>query len=133
MPKHGRITIHLPDNLVVQAKKVALEADTARTEMIANALREALLKERRKQPRRKIKRTPCGEGRTFLGVDLDDPSSVLDWMDGIRDSHRCELSRLSTDLTRSSTPGTGVGYKMPSIPKKFAEVRSWRWRKSSRS
>jgi len=39
-----RITINLPDDLVLQAKKAALEADTTLAEIIANALREALLK-----------------------------------------------------------------------------------------
>jgi hypothetical protein len=78
-----RITLNLPDDLVLQAKKAALEADTTLTEIIANALREALLKGRRKQPRRKIKLTTYGEGGTFPGVDLDDTSAFLDLMDGL--------------------------------------------------
>ncbi len=90
-----RITINLPDDLVLQAKKAALEADTTLAEIIANALREALLKGRRKQPRRKIKLTTYGEGGTFPGVNLDgeggtfpgvnldDTSAVLDLMDGL--------------------------------------------------
>jgi len=78
-----RITINLPDDLVPQAKKAALEADTTLAEIIANALREALLKGRRKQPRRKIKLTTYGEGGTFPGVNLDDTSAVLDLMDGL--------------------------------------------------
>jgi hypothetical protein len=78
-----RITLNLPDDLVLQAKKTALEADTTLTAIIANALREALLKGRRKQPRRKIKLTTYGEGGTFSGVDLDDTSAVLDLMDGL--------------------------------------------------
>ena len=78
-----RITLNLPDDLVLQAKKAALEADTTLTEIIANALREALLKGCRKQPRRKIKLTTYGEGGTFPGVDLDDTSAVLDLMDGL--------------------------------------------------
>ena len=39
MLKHMRTTINLPDDLVLQAKKAALEADTTLTEIIANALR----------------------------------------------------------------------------------------------
>ena len=78
-----RITVNLPDDLVLQAKKAALEADTTLVEIIANALREALLKGRRKQPRRKIKLTTYGEGGTFPGVNLDDTSAVLDLMDGL--------------------------------------------------
>jgi hypothetical protein len=83
-----RTTINLPDDLILQAKKAALEANTTLTEIIANALREALQKGRRKRPRRKIKLTTYGEGGTFPGIDLDDMSSVLDLMDGIGDSHR---------------------------------------------
>ena len=83
MRKHMRTTLNLPDDLVLQAKKAALEADTTLTEIIANALREALLKGRRKQPRRKIKLTTYGEGGTFPGVYLDDTSAVLDLIDGL--------------------------------------------------
>ena len=78
-----RITLNLPDDLVLQAKKAALEADTTLTEIIANALREALLKGRRKPLRRKIKLTTYGEGGTFPGINLDDTSAVLDLMDGL--------------------------------------------------
>jgi hypothetical protein len=78
-----RTTINLPDELIQRAKKAALEADTTLTEIIANALREALLKGRRKEPRRKIKLTTYGEGGTFPGVNLDDTSAVLDLMDGL--------------------------------------------------
>jgi hypothetical protein len=88
MLKHMRTTINLPDDLIRQAKKAALDADTTLTEIIVNALREALLKGRRKQPRRKIKLTTYGEGGTFPGVDLDDTSAVLDLMDGISDPRR---------------------------------------------
>ena len=83
MLRHMRTTINLPDELIQRAKKAALEADTTLTEIIANALREALLRGRRKQPRRKIKLTTYGEGGTFPGVDLDDTSAVLDLMDGL--------------------------------------------------
>jgi hypothetical protein len=88
MLKHMRTTINLPDELILQAKKAALDADTTLTEIIANALREALQKGRRKSPRKKIKLTTYGEGGTFPGIDLDDTSSILDLMDGIRDPRR---------------------------------------------
>lgn len=88
MLRHMRTTINLPDDLILQAKKAALDADTTLTEIIANALRDALQNRRRKQPRRNIKLTTYGEGGTFPGVDLDDTSSLLDIMDGIRDPRR---------------------------------------------
>jgi hypothetical protein len=83
-----RTTINMPDDLILQAKKAALDAHTTLTEVIANALREALQKGRRKALRRKIKLTTYGEGGTFPGVDLDDSSALLDLMDGIHDPHR---------------------------------------------
>jgi hypothetical protein len=83
-----RTTINLPDDLILQAKRAALDADTTLTEVIANALREALQKGHRKAPRRKIKLTTYGDGGTFPGVDLDDTSALLDLMDGINDPHR---------------------------------------------
>jgi hypothetical protein len=62
-----RTTINLPDDLILQAKKAALDADTTLTKVIANALREALLKGRRRQPRREIKLTTYGEGELSRG------------------------------------------------------------------
>ncbi|HLJ18028.1 MAG TPA: hypothetical protein VKV15_26265 [Bryobacteraceae bacterium] len=83
-----RTTINLPDDLILQAKKAALDANTTLTEIIANALREALQKRCRKLPRRKFKLTTYGEGGTFPGIDLDDTSALLDLMDGISDPRR---------------------------------------------
>ena len=88
MLRHMRTTINLPDDLILQAKKAALEADTTLTEIIANALRESLSKARQNKPRKKFKVVTCGEGGTFPGVDLDDTSALLDLMDGIDDPHR---------------------------------------------
>jgi hypothetical protein len=83
-----KISINLPDELILRAKKAALDADTTLTEIIANALREALLRGRRKQPRRKIKLTTYGEGGTFPVVDMDDTSALLDLMDPPSDIRR---------------------------------------------
>jgi hypothetical protein len=83
-----RTTINLPDDLILQAKKAALEADTTLTEIIANALRDSLAKPRRKKPRRELKIFASGSGGVFPGVDLDDTSALLDIMDGLRDPNR---------------------------------------------
>jgi hypothetical protein len=83
-----RTTINLPDDLILQAKKAALEADTTLTEIIANALRESLAKPRRKKPKREFKIVASGSGGVFPGVDLDDTSALLDIMDGLRDPNR---------------------------------------------
>jgi hypothetical protein len=88
MLKHMRTTINLPDDLILQAKKAALEADTTLTEIIANALRESLSRTRRKGLPKKFRVITYGSGGVFPGVDLDDTSSLLDLMDGIDDPHR---------------------------------------------
>ena len=85
-----RTTINLTDDLILQAKKAALEADTTLTEIIANALRVALAKPRRKSGQGKTDLSPYtyGHGGVQPGVDLDDTSALLDLMDGIDDPHR---------------------------------------------
>jgi hypothetical protein len=88
MLKHMRTTINLPDDLILQAKKAALDADTTLTEIIANALREALAKRRHNSAKREFKIVASGHGGVFPGVDLDNTSDLLDIMDGLRDPNR---------------------------------------------
>jgi hypothetical protein len=89
MLKHMRTTINLPDDLMLRAKKAALDADTTLTEIIADALREALLKRCGKtRPRREFKVITSGSGGLLPGVDLDDTSALLDIMDGLNDPNR---------------------------------------------
>jgi hypothetical protein len=88
MLKHMRTTINLPDDLILQAKKAALDADTTLTEFIADALRLSLFERQRKKQRRELKINPTGRGGVFPGVDLDDTSALLDIMDGFRDPDR---------------------------------------------
>lgn len=83
-----RTTINLPDDPILQAKKAALDADTTLTEIIANALREALAKRRNKKARRDFKVIASGSGGLQPGVDLDDTSALLDIMDGLNDPNR---------------------------------------------
>ena len=88
MLRHMRTTINLPDDLILQAKKAALEADTTLTEIIANALREALAKDRQTNSKPAFKISASGSGGVLPGVDLDDTSSLLDMMDGLIDPNR---------------------------------------------
>jgi hypothetical protein len=80
-----KIIINLPDDLVQQAKKVALETGTTLTEIIGNALRETLAKRRRRTVRKDFKLIAYGKGGLQPGVDLDDTSALLDLMDGLDD------------------------------------------------
>jgi hypothetical protein len=88
MLKHMRTTINLPDDLILRAKKAALESGTTLTEIIENALRESLADRRRKKTNRKIKIITSGQGGLQPGVDLNDTSALLDIMDGIDDPNR---------------------------------------------
>jgi len=83
-----RTTINLPDDLILQAKKAALDADTTLTEIIANALRETLARRKQKAPKKKFKVIPYGKGGTYPGVDISDTAALLDIMDGIVDPNR---------------------------------------------
>jgi hypothetical protein len=83
-----RTTINLPDELIRQAKRAALEADTTLTEIFADALRESLDKRRRKTVKKDFKLITYGKGGVQPGVDLDDTSALLDLMDGVGDSDR---------------------------------------------
>jgi hypothetical protein len=82
-----RTTINMPDHLLAQAKKAALESNTTLTEIITNAVRQALSKPK-KTPRKEFTLITYGKGGVQPGVDLDDTSALLDLMDGVDDSHR---------------------------------------------
>ena len=88
MLKHMRTTINLPDDLILQAKKAALEADTTLTEIIANALREALSKRGAKSGKKPFKLITSGRGGVFPGIDLSNSAELLDIMDGLIDPRR---------------------------------------------
>jgi len=76
-----RTTVNLPDDLILQAKKAALETDTTLTEIIANAVREALARREKKTRQKDLRLVTYGKGGVAPGVDLDDTSSLLDLMD----------------------------------------------------
>jgi len=78
-----RTTINLPDDLILQTKKAALETHTNLAEFIADAIRVALDKRRPSLSRREFKIIPHGKGGLMPGVNLDDTSALLDRMDGI--------------------------------------------------
>ena len=90
MLKHMRTTINLPDDLILQAKKAALEADTTLTEIIANALRETLARRGgRESDEEKVQDVNLREGRDASGSGyISDTSALLDIMDGIDDPNR---------------------------------------------
>ena len=75
-----RTTIHLPDDLLAQAKRTALESGTTLTGVIEEALRERLA--RREAPAAgPVELTTFGGSGLQPGVDLDDSAALLELME----------------------------------------------------
>ena len=75
-----RTTIHLPDDLLAQAKRAALESGTTLTAVIEEALRERLA--RRGNPvTAPVELTTFGGLGLQPGVDLDDSAALLELME----------------------------------------------------
>jgi len=75
-----RTTIHLPDDLLAQAKRAALESGTTLTAVIEEALRERLAR-RAGQPTPAVHLTTFGGSGPKSGVDLDDSAALLGLME----------------------------------------------------
>lgn len=75
-----RTTIHLPDDLLAQAKRAALESGTTLTAVIEESLRERLA--RRGSPAMApVELTTFGGSGLRPGVDLDDSAALLELME----------------------------------------------------
>lgn len=75
-----RTTINLPDDLLAQAKRAALESGQTLTAVIEEALRERLARRAgRSSP--PVRLTTFGGSGTKPGVDLDDSAALLDLME----------------------------------------------------
>ena len=83
-----RTTIHLPDDLLAEVKKLSAESHTTVTALIEDALRERLSRRRQKSRSKPLRLTTFGEGGLQPGVDLDDSAALLDLMEPNLDSHR---------------------------------------------
>jgi plasmid stability protein len=75
-----RTTLQLDDELVVQAKISAARSGRTLSQVIEDALRQALAS-RTKQTRQRAS-VPTSPGRLLPGVNLDDNAGLLDLMDG---------------------------------------------------
>jgi hypothetical protein len=75
-----RTTIHLPDDLLDEAKRLAMESGGTLTAVIEGALRERLA--RRSTGRASsVSLTTFGTEGLQPGVDLDDSSALMDLME----------------------------------------------------
>ena len=79
-----RTTINLPDDLMIQIKKLAAATHSTVTALIEEMLREGLA--RRRHRRRAIHDTlpTYGKQGALPGVDIDDTASLLDVMESSR-------------------------------------------------
>lgn len=75
-----RTTINLPDELLEQVRRAARESGRTMTEVIREALQEAVLRTRPQTRRAKV-RLPTAAGAPRAGVDLDDSARLADLMD----------------------------------------------------
>jgi hypothetical protein len=83
-----RTTIRLSEDLLREAKRVAVETGKSLTAVIEDALRESLARRRQAPERKRVQLPTFGGGGVFPGVDLDDTSSMLDLMDKTDDPPR---------------------------------------------
>jgi len=83
-----RTTIHIPDDLLQEVKKLSAESHTTVTALIEDALRERLSRRRQKSRSKPLRLTTYGEGGLQPGVDLDDSAALLDLMEADLASHR---------------------------------------------
>jgi hypothetical protein len=77
-----RTTLQLDDELVVQAKISAARSGRTLSQVIEDALRQALAPQ--VEPNRRRAAVPTSPGRPLPGVNLDDNAGLLDLMDGSR-------------------------------------------------
>jgi hypothetical protein len=83
-----RTTIHIPDDLFSEVKKLSAESHTTVTALVEDALRERLSRRRQKSQCKPLRLTTYGKGGLQPGVDLDDSAALLDLMEAGLDSHR---------------------------------------------
>lgn len=76
-----RTTIRIDDQLLKEAKKLALRRGTSLTAVIEDALREALARQRKPEKREPARLVTFDGNGLLPGVDLDDSAALLDVME----------------------------------------------------
>jgi hypothetical protein len=85
MTRIVRTTIRLPEDLARAVKRLATETDRTMTQLIEEALREAVARRDRPPKARKTRLPTFAGGGLRPGVDLDDSAALLDLMEGADD------------------------------------------------
>lgn len=76
-----RTTIRLDDQLLAEAKKLAMETGRTLTAVIEDALRQALAQRGQQPTRRPVQLKTIGGKGLQPGVDLDSSAALLELMD----------------------------------------------------
>jgi len=80
-----RTTIRLDDQLLKEAKQLAVRRGTSLTAIIEDALRETLSRQREAGSREPVRLNTVNGNGLLPGVDLDDSASLLDLLDSSDD------------------------------------------------
>lgn len=81
-----RTTIRIDEQLLKEAKELALRTGKSLTAIIEDALREVLARQREAKPREPVRLVTFNGHGVLPGVDLDDSASLLDVMEPSHDS-----------------------------------------------
>lgn len=81
-----RTTIRLDDQLLSEAKKLAVERGTTLTAVLEDALRQTLAQRKQRQKRAPFKLITSGQGGLRPGVDLDNSAALLELMESADDT-----------------------------------------------
>lgn len=82
-----RTTIRLDDQLLAEAKKLAMQTGRTLTAVIEDALRQALARQCQKPTRRPARLKTVGGKGLQASVDFDSSVSLLELMDAHHDAH----------------------------------------------
>jgi hypothetical protein len=77
-----RTTIRFDEQLLIRAKKLAVERGITLTALIEEALRETLARRRAPSRRSRVRFATSGRGGAKPDVDLNDTGSLVDLMEG---------------------------------------------------
>ena len=80
-----RTTIRLDDQLLKEAKQLAIRRGKSLTSIIEDALRETLSRQRGAGSREPVRLNTVNGNGLLPGVDLDDSASLLDLLDSSDD------------------------------------------------
>lgn len=87
-----RTTIRLDDDLVRQAKRLAVDSGRTLTQVVDEALRQMIARHGVRRSSGPVVLPTFGGGRVMPGVDLDDNASVRDLIDEDADQKDPDVS-----------------------------------------